>query len=158
MSQENVESFAPGSKPSTAVTTTTWIVDYHDDVVDLGSPRHTATAGPITGTRGSASGWPTVETSSRGLRFEPRSFRDAGDAVVVEVAGSGTGIGSGVAGRMDCLHRLQLPLGEDSQTARGFLDEERKPSKPPGSRSRRCRRRTWRRVARRYRGHGTGET
>ena len=67
---------------------------------------------------------------------------DAGEEVVVRVVQRATGVASGVPVEQTS------GLCTFSETARspgsGFMPAKARPSKPPGSRSRRCRRRTWR--------------
>lgn len=57
-----------------------------------------------------------------GLRFEPRSFREEGDTVVVEAASSGTGSGSGVPLEWIVYFMFSFRSGKIA-TSRAFLNE-----------------------------------
>jgi ketosteroid isomerase-like protein len=121
MSKENVEKLRAGFEAFNRGDDDAWIVDYHDDVEisDLPDIPDSRTYHGHEGAREwLANGRNVVE----GLRFEPRSFRDAGDAVVVEVAGSGTGIGSGVPVEWTAYIVFDFRSGKIAN-ARGFLDE-----------------------------------
>ena len=76
-----------------------------------------------------------------GVRFEPRSFTTGGDVVVSDVGLARPGAGQRRARRVDDLRRAARCATARSRGRRPS-SAEMKPSKPPGCRSRRCRRRT----------------
>ncbi len=123
MSQENVESLRAAFEAFNRGDDEAWIADYHDDaefsdLEDIPDSRNYRGHDGIR--QWLADGRSVVER----LRFEPRSFRDAGDTVLVEVAASGTGIGSGVPVEWTAYIAFSFRSGKIA-TTRAFLNEEK---------------------------------
>ena len=106
------------------VTTRPGSLDYHDDaeffVISKAYPDSRTYRGHDGIRQWLADGRSVVER----LRFEPRSFRDAGDTVLVEVAASGTGIGSGIPVEWTAYIAFSFRSGRIA-TTRAFLNEEK---------------------------------
>ena len=87
-------------------------------------------------------------------RRAPRSFDRRGRARCARVAHVPRARRRAAASRLDAIcGRLHVPRRQD-RADRSTSETRRKPSKPPGCRSRRCRRRTWKMVRRAFRGLG----
>ena len=77
------------------------------------------------------------------LRDSRTRVIDAGEHVVVLLRLHGAAAGSGIEVTRDASDVCHLPRRQGRAPV-PYYDHEPKPSKPPGCRSRRCRRRTWR--------------
>ena len=108
--------------------------------------RATSSPRPIAGHEGVRRYLGTVADEFDDLRIEPLELIDAGDQVVVSVRISGRGerVVRPLTSRSYRSHRFATAKSFELATIR----RRPKPSKPPGCRSRRCRRRTWRSCAR----------
>jgi ketosteroid isomerase-like protein len=121
MSRENIEKLRAGFEAFNRGDDEAWIANFHDGVQfsDLHGLPDSRTYHGHEGLREwLANGRSVVE----GLRFEPRSFRDTGDTVVVDVAASGTGIGSGVPVEWTAYIVVSFGSGKIA-TSQAFLSE-----------------------------------
>ena len=91
-------------------------------------------------------------------RIEPLDFRVEGDKVLVRQHAQARGAGSGIELDVEHLGRLDVRRSRPCDAVRASSPTRRpKPSKPPGCRSRRCRRRTWRSCGAAYEAFNRGD-
>jgi ketosteroid isomerase-like protein len=121
MSQENVETLRTGFDAFNRGDEEAWIAVYHDDA-ELADLEGMPDAQTYHGHHGARQWLANVRGTMDGLRFEPRSFREEGDTVLVEAAASGSGSGSGVPVEWIAYFVFSFRSGKIA-TSRAFLNE-----------------------------------
>ena len=142
MSQENVEvvkAFISAWPQGLDALAEYWTDDIDHRAIEGALDDH----GPMHGKDAVRAHWQDWLDTFDDLNLEPLEFIDAGgDQVVAVLRFGGRAKQSGV--ETDVTFATLYTLRDAKIARAASTGPARKPSKPPGSRSRRCRRRTWR--------------
>jgi ketosteroid isomerase-like protein len=122
MSEGNVETLRAGFDAFNRGDEEAWIAAYHDDA-ELADLEGMPDARTYHGHEGGRQWLANVRSAMDGLCFEPRSFREEGDTIVVAAEASGAGSGSGVPLEWVVYFVFSFRSGKVA-TSRAFLNEQ----------------------------------